>query len=132
MERIKRISVSIPEILFKEFENVREIVGEKKRSRAVAEALYEYISVNRWTKLEGDISGVMIVCCRRDKEMNFLFDVENAFVDVIKSSFHVRIDSLNYLWIFVFSGHSERVKKLAREMGKRKCIKGVRIFTIHA
>jgi len=132
MERIKRISVSIPEMLFKEFENVREIVGEKKRSRAVAEALYEYISVNRWTKLEGEISGVMIICCRRDKEMNFLFDIENMFADIIKSSFYARVDSLNYIWMFVFSGHSERVKRMAKEIGKRKCIKSVRIFTIHA
>ena len=52
MEKIKRISISVPEVLFNEFEKIREEIGERKRSRAVAEALYEYVSLNEGIKLE--------------------------------------------------------------------------------
>ena len=43
MEKVTRISVTIPENLLKEFDKTSRIVGYRKRSRAVSEAIRKFI-----------------------------------------------------------------------------------------
>ena len=131
MEKIKRMSASIPASLFEEFERTRKELGEKKRSRAIAEAIYEYISINRWTKLEGKIDGVIVACSEKEG-MESMFEIEEIFHDAIRSCFHVRLSGSSYLWLIVFSGESKRIKELAKRVGREKCIKSLRVFALRA
>ena len=64
--------------------------------------------------------------------MDFLFEIEDRFSGIVKSCFHARMDSFNYLWMIVFRGDSKKIKEMAKEISRRKCIKTVRIFTVHA
>ena len=120
MEKVTRISVTIPENLLKEFDKTSRIVGYRKRSRAVSEAIRKFIVEHKLLeemKL-GDCAGT--VTYTYNHEIRGLADkiteIQHKYSDIINSTLHVHLDEKICLETLTVRGNVDKVKKLIRRL----------------
>lgn len=118
-EKAVRISVTIPENLYREFEQVARRAGFKKRSRAVSEALKNFI--NEYKGLEAlpkaPCTGTITFTYLHDKPklLESLINLQHEYGKAITSSLHVHLDPERCLETIVVKGDTE----IFREMVER-------------
>jgi len=133
MPRTTRFSVSLPYPLVKEFDSVWHSMKYTNRSKAVHDALRNYITEHKWMKEEGgELMGALVLLYYFDKPalLNTIMQIQHEFENVIASSMHIHLTRDKCLEIIAVKGSAEQTKNLMQKLMARKGVKQVKLAAI--
>ena len=132
-EKAVRISVTIPEVLYREFEHVARRAGFRKRSRAVSEALKGFI--NEYRSLEAlpkaPCTGTITFTYLHGRPglLEALLDLQHEYGKFITSSLHVHLDPERCLETIVVKGSTGTFREIVEKL-KTLRVENVRYVVI--
>lgn len=128
-----RFSVSLPPTLVEEFDEVWGNMRYVSRSKAVHDAIRNFISEYRWMQKEaGEIAGAIIILYYSDKPglLKKIVQVQHEFEDVITSTMHIHITKNKCLEIVAVNGDTKAVRSLTQELMTKKGVKQLKFTAI--
>ena len=129
-----RISLSIPQDLLKEFDSLAKDLGNGNRSKAVSEAMREFISGRKWDMSErGEIPGVVLVTYdHHSRGVNkALTELQHDYADVVTATMHIHLSKDKCLEIIAFKGLAGKVRSLARTIEAQNGVLELKVVTSH-
>jgi len=107
-----RTSFNIPDDLLAEFDDTWQTEGFDSRSRAVREAMYEYIEAHaELESVDGEVAAVLAFDYEHEPVIEQLHTVQHEFQDVITTTSHTHEGEWCLETIFC-RGPAERVRTL--------------------
>ncbi|RLG88048.1 MAG: CopG family transcriptional regulator [Thermoprotei archaeon] len=121
-----KFGVYIPEDLALELEKCMKVLGIKRKSRLIQEALKLFINEHKW-RLGGEALGVIGVIYDHTVSNidSKLTDIQHDFLDIILGTLHIHLDKRRCMLAIVVRGNTDRLKEL---LGNLINLRGV-IFT---
>ncbi|HKZ95224.1 MAG TPA: nickel-responsive transcriptional regulator NikR [Candidatus Bathyarchaeia archaeon] len=129
----RRLSVSLPSPLVKEFDTVWKSMKYTDRSKAVHDAIRNFITEHKWMQEEADeLMGALVLLYYFDKPdlLNAVMRIQHEFEDIIASSMHVHLTKDKCLEIIAVKGKAEHVKNLMQKLMAKKGVKQVKLAAI--
>jgi CopG family nickel-responsive transcriptional regulator len=121
------ISLSLPEELLKELDDV---LGEKRsatRSEVIRQAIRNYISeYNELNNVKGNVIATITVLYEKAKKNEELFQVQHEFGDMITAYLHSHLTEANCLEVLVVKGSSQRLKNLIDGLKANKPVRQIK------
>jgi CopG family nickel-responsive transcriptional regulator len=127
--KVARFSVSLPSKQVEDINKVWRNMGYKSRSKAIHDALQNFISEFEWMNREkGLITGAILVLHYLDKPgiLDTVTGIQHKHENIIPSSMHIHIGENKCLEIIAVKGSVHEVKKLAKDLMIRKGVKQVK------
>lgn len=125
-----RTSFNIPDELVEEFDRVWQEQGLESRSRAVREAMLEYVESHSRLK---DTSGIVIALVgfdyRHHGVIEQLHTVQHDYQDIIRSTSHTHQEGWCLESLFC-RGPAERVRELTYELRDFDSVQRVKVMVI--
>jgi CopG family nickel-responsive transcriptional regulator len=132
MARKTRVSLSIQTDLVKEFDAIAESLGHPTRSKAVSEAMREFVSNKKWDMAKkGTVPGVILVTYdHHARGVNrALTELQHDYPDVIGATMHIHLSKHTCLEVISFKGEVERVRSLAKTLQSQKGVMDLKVVT---
>ena len=127
-----RVSLSIQADLVKEFDSVAESLGHPTRSKAVSEAMREFVSLKRWDMAKkGVVPGVILVTYdHHARGVNkALTELQHDYHEVVGATMHIHLTKHTCLEVISFEGEAERVRSLATMLQSQKGVLSLKVVT---
>lgn len=127
-----RVSLSIPKDLMKEFDSMSSSAGQPNRSKAVSEAMREFLSSRKWDLAKrGETLGVILLTYdHHARGLNrALTEVQHGYPDVITATMHIHLSKHTCLEVIAFKGQADRVRSLARLLQSEKGVLDLKVVT---
>jgi CopG family nickel-responsive transcriptional regulator len=127
-----RVSLSIQSDLMKEFDSVAESLGHPTRSKAVSEAMREFVSLKRWDMAKkGVVPGVILVTYDHHAGgvNEALTELQHDHHDVVGATMHIHLTKHTCLEVISFEGEAERVRSLATMLQSQKGVLSLKVVT---
>ena len=127
-----RVSLSIQTDLMKEFDAVSESLGHPTRSKAVSEAMREFVSTKRWDMAKkGSASGVILVTYDHHATgvNRALTELQHDFHEVVGATMHIHLTKHTCLEVISFEGEAESVRSLAKMLQSQKGVLSLKVVT---
>jgi CopG family nickel-responsive transcriptional regulator len=125
-----RTSFNIPDEVVEEFDQVWEEEGIDNRSRAVREAIQEYIEAHsRLEDLSEDVIALVAFDYRHHEVIEELHEVQHEYQDVILNTSHTHQGELCLESMFC-QGAGERVRELTYRLRDFDGVNRVKIMVI--
>ena len=121
-----RLSVSLPSALVKEFDSVWRDMQYTNRSKAVHDAIRNFISDHKWMQEEAEeLIGAIVLLYYVNKPglLNAIVKVQHEFENVISSTMHVHLTKAKCLEIIGIKGNAKDAKSLAQKLMSKKGVK---------
>lgn len=123
-EKFSRFSISLPEKLLNEFD---EIIDEMRmnRSDAVRKSMRNFITEYNWTKLKGEAAlkagTISIIFDHKEKVgmMDELNDLQHEYFDIIDAALHIHLDKDNCMLIMAVKGDSGKINNFLKNLNSR-------------
>ncbi|MFC6786196.1 CopG family ribbon-helix-helix protein [Halobaculum halobium] len=125
-----RTSLNVPDDALAEFDAVADAEGFDSRSRAVREAMAEY--VERHTRLEdaaGEVAAVVAFDYVHDEVIRALHGVQHDYQDVITTTSHVHQGEWCLETVFC-RGDAARVRELVYRLRDFDAVRRVRVLSL--
>ncbi|UIO99314.1 ribbon-helix-helix protein, CopG family [Halobaculum sp. CBA1158] len=125
-----RTSLNVPDDALAEFDAVAEAEGFDSRSRALREAMAEY--VERHTRLEdatGEVAAVVAFDYVHDEVIRALHGVQHDYQDVITTTSHVHQGEWCLETVFC-RGDAGRVRELVYRLRDFDAVRRVRVLSL--
>jgi len=125
----RRLSVSLPSSLVEEFDKVWQNMKYEDRSKAVHDAIRNFITEHKWMQQEkGELIGAMGLLYYYDKPylLNAITGIQHEYADVVKSSTHIHLAKEKCLEIIAVKGKADHVKSLMQKLMAKKGVKQVK------
>jgi len=123
---LTRLSVSLPTALVKEFDSVWRSMQYTNRSKAVHDAIRNFISDHKWMQEEAEeLMGAIVLLYYVDKPglLKRIMEVQHEFGNVISSTMHVHLTKDKCLEIIGVKGNARDAKSLAQKLMAKKGVK---------
>jgi CopG family nickel-responsive transcriptional regulator len=121
------ISLSLPEELLNELD---EVLGEKHsatRSEVIRQAVRNYITeYNKLDNLKGEVIATITVLYEKAEKNEELFQVQHEFGDMITAYLHSHLTEANCLEVLVVKGSSQRLKNLIDGLKANKPVRQIK------
>lgn len=127
-----RISLSLPKKLLKEFDSLSDATGQPNRSKAVSQAMREFVSSRQWDiSSKGQVPGVILLTYDHHSHgvNKALTGLQHEYVDVVTATMHIHLSKHTCLEIIAFRGAGDRVRSLARMLQSQKGVLDVKLVT---
>jgi len=128
-----RLSVSLPSALVKEFDSVWRGMQYTNRSKAVHDAVRNFISDHKWMQGEvEELMGAIVLLYYLDKPglLNRIMEVQHEFENIISSTMHVHLTKDKCLEIIAVKGNAKDAKSLAQKLMAKKGVKQLKFAAI--
>jgi len=114
-ERIARFSVSLPERLLSQYDELVRAKGYKTRSHAVADMIRAQLVEHQQTAGKGELAGTITLVYdhHHGRVEEELTDLQHAYLAEIVSSVHVHLDHDNCLEVIILRGQARRIRRIA-------------------
>lgn len=123
-EKAVRISITIPEDLLKDFDETIHVIGYRKRSKAVCDAIRRFVSeykVLNQLKIKGCAGTVTYTYKHHIRGLTkSLLEIQHEYSEIINATLHIHLDEENCLEILSVKGNTEKIRSL---IGKLKTLK---------
>ena len=126
---VRRISMSLPPELLRDFDATCKKMGYDERSKVIQIAMRNFMSEYEWTQIEDGLgSGVLMLIYDHEAKglEEALTDIQHRFTDVVSSTLHIHLDERNCLVAIVVKGRSQRIRSLGKQFTKLRGIKHFR------
>lgn len=125
-----RTSLAVPEDVLEEFDATWRAEGLDSRSRAVREAMAEYVERHRTLEtVEGSITGVIVFDYEHERVIERLHGIQHAAQDVIISTSHTHNGEWCLETLFV-DGDASAVRDLVYALKDFDGVHRVRVMTL--
>ena len=125
-----RTSFNIPEALLTEFDGTWNNEGLDSRSRAVREAMSEYIETHtRLEEVSGEVATTLAFDYEHERVIGDLHDVQHDFQDVITTTSHMHEGDWCLETIFC-RGDAARVRQLVYRLRDFDAVRRVKLLLI--
>ncbi len=133
MERkVKRISVSVPEELLEQFDQLTSKKAYISRSKAIADAIRSYIANYNWS--EEKKAGIGTISILYDHTIRGvtekIVEVQHSFHDFISSNIHLHLDEKNCLEIIIVKANAKEINELASKLQALRGVKQTKLITV--
>jgi len=123
VERVTRFGVSLPRSLTDKFDRLLSELGYDNRSKAVADAVTEFINQKRTSTDGKAIATISYLYDHHTPDVNRkLVDLQHDFEKNIKSTMHSHITHNECVEVLIVEGESKEIQKL---FGGLSTIRGV-------
>ena len=132
MPRQTRISLSVPNPLLEEFDALSNTLGHPNRSRAVSEAMREFLSNRKWDiARKGRVPGVILLTYDHHAGGigQALTELQHDYPDVVTATMHIHLSKHVCLEVIAFNGDASRVRSLAKTLRSRKGVLDLKLAT---
>ncbi|MFH1545636.1 MAG: nickel-responsive transcriptional regulator NikR [archaeon] len=130
--KVKRISVSVPEELLKEFDELTTKKAYISRSKAIGDAIRSYIANYRWS--EEKKAGIGTISILYDHTIRGvtekIVEVQHSFHSLISSNTHLHLDGKNCLEIIIVKSNPKKINELASKLQVLRGVKQAKLVTI--
>jgi len=133
MSGATRLSVSLPSPLVNEFDAVWRNMQYTNRSKAVHDALRNFISDHKWMQEEAEeLVGAIVLLYYLDKPglLNRIMEIQHKFENIISSTMHVHLKKDKCLEIIAVRGNAKDAKSLAQKLMAKKGVKQLKLAAI--
>jgi len=130
-----RISLSVPRELLGDFDSLAEGQGHPSRSKAVSEAMREFLANRKWALAKrGTIPGVILVTYDHHSRgiTRALTELQHDYPDVVTATMHIHLSKHTCLEVIAFKGEANRVRQLAKSLQSQKGVLDLKLVTSHA
>jgi len=127
------VSLSIPDDLLRELDDM--LVGETNASRSevVRQALREYImEYRKLNSISGDVVATVTALYAKVDKSQELMQLQHEFEDILTTYLHSHVTEDKCLEIMLIRGPSERLKSLVDGLMANKQVENVKISVIAA
>lgn len=127
-----RISISVSRELLDEFDKLAKSLGHPDRSKAVSEAMREFLADRKWDLAKkGATSGVILLTYdHHSRGINAaITGLQHDFPDAIAATMHIHLSKHTCLEVIAFRGSSERIRALAQTLHSRKGVLDLKVVT---
>jgi CopG family nickel-responsive transcriptional regulator len=127
-----RTSFNIPDDLLAEFDRTWQAEGFESRSRAVREAMQEYISAHASLETEsGEVTAALAFDYQHERVIRELHDVQHDFQDVIITTSHTHEGDWCLEVIFC-RGQAARVRELVYRLRDFDAVGRVKVLLLRS
>lgn len=126
------MSLSLDAGLIEEFDSVVETLGHPTRSKAVSEAMREFVSTKKWdTSKKGVVPGVILVTYdHHARGVNrALTELQHDYHEIVGATMHIHLTRHTCLEVISFEGEAERVRSLAKMLQSQKGVLSLKVVT---
>jgi CopG family nickel-responsive transcriptional regulator len=129
-----RISLSISGGLLEDFDHLAKTLGHPTRSKAVSEAMREFLANRKWDLAKkGVVPGVIIVTYdHHSRGINrALTELQHDYPDVVSATMHIHLSKHTCLEVIAFKGEADRVRSLSKMLQSQKGVLDLKLATSH-
>lgn len=125
-----RTSLTVPEELLDEFDETWQSEGLDSRSRAIRQAMSEYVERHRTLEdAEGEVTGAIVTDYEHHTAVEQLYDIQHEYDDAIISTAHAHRGDWCLETMFVH-GEAARIRELAYRLKNFDGVRRVRTMTL--
>jgi len=128
-----RLSISLPFSLAKEFDAVWHSMKYTNRSKAIHDAISNFIAEHKWAQEQEDqVIGAIVLLYYHDKPslLNAIMKIQHEFESIIASSTHVHLTSDKCLEIIAVKGKAQQARNLMQKLMAKKGVKQAKLAAI--
>ena len=117
--------------MLKEFDSLAETIGHPNRSKAVSEAMREFLSRRKWDLAKkGQASGVILVTYdHHSRGVNkALTGLQHDYPDAVSATMHIHLSKHTCLEAIAFKGGADRVRSLAKTLQSQKGVLDLKVI----
>lgn len=129
---VSRFGVSVPPELLKKFDEALERAGYD-RSKAIQLAMRNFLTEYKWKhEDEGVAAGTVNLIYDHEVKGSeeSLTDTQHHYRDIISSTMHIHLDDQTCLLVIAVKGQVNQIKKLAKELMKKRGMKQLKLVTV--
>lgn len=126
MTRIKRVGVTFPPDLLKEFDQVINKMGYESRSKAIQDAVRLFVSERKWLKDEkANQTGVLLMVYDHDARgvESELIETQHHHANIISSTMHIHLGERECLETIAVKGQASEIRRLGDKLATKKGVK---------
>jgi CopG family nickel-responsive transcriptional regulator len=127
-----RISMSLPQKLLTEFDDVLKDRGYNSRSKGIRDALKDYIVRYQWMRdMKGDRVGIVAVIYDHHYTgvMEDLTNIQHQFREYINANMHIHMTENKCLEVIVVKGDAQQIRDLTEKTMRLKGVEHVKLTT---
>ncbi len=133
MPKIVRVSVTFPQDLLADFDEVIRKMGYENRSKAVQDAVRLFISEHKWQQEERGVrAGVLMLLY--DHEVrgveDALTDVQHHHANIVSSTMHIHLTERDCLEAIAVRGDASEIRRLSNELLSKRGVKILRSMVV--
>ena len=124
------VSLSFPESMIKEMEDLQQTLGFTGRSELVRASVRLLVQDTKdKNALKGEVSAVIVVTHMEENEER-VTKIKHRFDSIVRTHIHNKISKNNCVELFLLEGEARDVASMAEEFQKEDRIKSVRLILI--
>ena len=120
-----RFSITISPSILEEFDRVVHDVGYRSRSKAVRDALLNFIARQKMLRGKGTRAGSITIVYDYRDPTNELTSLKHRYADIIEATLDVNLGEHHNLAIMAVNGDLGDISKLAKALQTQKNIKHI-------
>lgn len=132
-QKIKRVSLTLPQNLLNELDRSLKAQGYASRSEAVRDAVRDFLASYKWRQeLKGELIGVMVLVYEHDIRglTDALIDIQHSSRGIMSTVQHVHLDDKNCLETSVVRGPAKEIRKLVDRLGALRGVKQAKLVAV--
>lgn len=127
---MERISISLPEKLLEEFDEIIEKRGYVSRSEAIRDSIRDYIIKHKWIhSLEGERAGTITIIYDHHSPdlMEKITTIQHDYGDIIVATLHMHLDHDNCMEVILIKGDAKKIRELTDKLTALKGVKQTKL-----
>ena len=123
--KVQRISVSLPDSVFRELDQLVTERGLESRSKAIADMVTHSALEHQEDKGDGVMAGTITIVYDESKGnlLQRLAELERGFIDEVISSLHVQLEDSHRMEVLLVQGPTKQLKRIADNLMALKGVK---------
>lgn len=133
MPKIKRVGVTFPPDLLKDFDEMIRAIGYENRSKAVQDAVRMFVAEKKLLQDEtGDRAGLLMMLYNHEVTglESALTHVQHDFAHLICSTMHIHLTETDCLEAIAVRGKAAEVRKLRDQLAAKKGVKLLKVMVL--
>jgi len=133
MPKIKRVGVTFPPDLLKDFDEIIGTMGYENRSKAVQDAVRMFLAERKLLQNEtGNQAGLLMVLYNHEARglESALTHVQHHFAHIICSTMHIHLTETDCLEAIAVKGNAVEVRKLQDQLAAKKGVKLLKVMVL--
>jgi len=130
---VVRISISLPLLLLKEFDAALTRMGYESRSKAIHDAIRNFVAEYKWTEEDKGLRiGAITMVYDHSKRglLKELTEIQHNYEMIISSTTHVHLDEVNCLEIIAVRGEAAQIRTLTQALVTKKGVKQLKLSIV--
>lgn len=124
------VSLSFPDLMIKEIDQIQESQGFTGRSELVRAAIRLLIEDSKEKdSISGHTNAVIVVTHEESNEAP-ITKLKHEFEDIVKTHIHNKVSHSNCVELFLLEGDGKKIATMAKEFQKEDKMKSVKLLVI--